>query len=584
MLARNFFHSIFVIALCCCLAATGQATPQSSSSIEVERGRALLVTDSGVLPMGWRSGTLDVPGAGHFELAPASRATLHLGGRGTIHLTGPASMSWQGDNGLGELRFSFSAIREARVEVRFGPARIDLPGAWRARLEYGAISLHSLPGGGTELWNHAGRAVQGAWIGADGFAPPGAPVGVGQKARLQGSLPIQLEPDHSSIAPRWSESDWPWGKEPIEGGPDLAIQSAGPWSQADWPWDSEDHELEPWERWDWPWMPTAELDPDSQGFELRGAPDSWTTPNSTENNAPRTEFGGKLAPRGGGEELRQEAPSAGQLQDPAARPPLGRWTSEAEPFDAGPSESGPSESNPSETGTPETGLFETESSETGPYQGESSGMPASTWESDGSETTAVPHFEVESRKPQSDSTLPTVPQTDGTALQVSESTRTASELPAVDPSVESDPANRSTQAVDQARNEQAPPQAQGDSPGDSQEPTPALKGSLDLSYGFVGSPPEGFKAEHWRGLGAGMLMWNDSYALQRSSYLKIDEIDGGKRRVTLDLGAPEPVWYFDSLLDLRVFPGASIVIERDGSVRYCEGLVRTLGRDLQRRF
>jgi len=252
-----------ILGLAPCLAPRASASPSaggvqrafegSTGRLELSRGRALLVADAGVMPVGIRTGPLPIDPSGHLELAPGAMATLRWPGLGSVRLSGPTSMAWEATED--SMVWRFGSLRAADVEWRSGTVRADLPGAWRVKVQPAALSIRALPGGGTKLEHHAGHPAHAAWIGGSGSAPPPLAIGPGQSLRLQGEVHVAPAPDHTASAPRWDACSWPWGEGGIPDQPDFGFEGPPSWKELDWPWAPGAIDAEPWERWDWPWSP-----------------------------------------------------------------------------------------------------------------------------------------------------------------------------------------------------------------------------------------------------------------------------------------------------------------------------------------
>ncbi|MCB9915413.1 MAG: hypothetical protein H6828_09725 [Planctomycetes bacterium] len=172
---RRLLPTLLVgLALAWPLAPHGPAAPEGAllTRIELERGRALFVDDTGVVPLERHAGPRSHTGPGHFELAPGSTAVVRWAGRGSVRVEGPTSLSWDELTAEDELRLRFGTVAEADLELRRGGARVDLPGAWRLELGPGAVNLRSLPVGGVEFVHHAGVAARASWIGGPGVSAP----------------------------------------------------------------------------------------------------------------------------------------------------------------------------------------------------------------------------------------------------------------------------------------------------------------------------------------------------------------------------------------------------------------------------
>ncbi|MFT7667701.1 MAG: hypothetical protein ACI8X5_000384 [Planctomycetota bacterium] len=448
MLFKTAFQSALVATSLLIIApkAPCASVAMDSAILDLLTGRGILVDDSGIVPIDRRTGGTQIYGPGHLELAPGASAQLQVVGLGTLELWGPTSVSWQAVTTDGELRLNFGALYRAEILLRSSSARLELPGAWRVNLGVGAVSLRGLPGGGTELVNHAGGTASAAWIGALQHVASPTMIAQGHSRRLQGTGPAPTAPDRRSTpqARSWNESEWPWGAGPINGIPDMTSISTESWDASRWSLEGQEAEVEAWERWDWPWT-----GPPSESAELDV------------------------------EEIEEHLnhPAKPESLSPLSQAPWKEWDW---PFDE-------------------------------------------------------PKIDVEA-----------LPEEDTPAPEIATEAVPSEYLP----KVRRDNSRRIS--------------------------------TKDSDFGFAEDVPKGHQAEYWRGLPGEKIMWSTNYALQRSSDLVIDSMIEGRRRISLAANATEPVWFFNSQLDMRIFPGGSLVVEADGSMRYHVGFVRTLFRDLRR--
>ena len=462
--------------------------------VTVEHGRALFVSDAGVTPVTRGKGCLVHDTGGQLELAPGSRARVSWVGTGTVSLLGPASLGWHGNADGQDLRLDLVAARSAELEVRRGPVRTRLPGAWTLALEKGAYSLEQLPTGGVELGHLAGRTARATWMGGEGFAPPPLEVLAGQRVRLDGAPPLTARPDVSRGAPGWSTTAWPWG-EATEGAPAPGAPAQGepvielalgaelsPETEVQELRPAEETEVAaPWRRWDWPWpAPTAE----------RQLADEADEPGHSGPQLETNTAAGLSAPE-------PRDPSPGTAGEPRAPEPAAPVPDSSEPA------------------TPEPATLEPASPGVEPTAGPSGPGPGS----------GPQGVEEESPLPRHD---------------------------------------------------------RPDSPGEPDEaPAPATPGSPSSE---APSQDSGHRPELWRGLPESALGRQEHCVLQLGVRLEeVPRADGG-RELRVPADSEEPVWYFGPSLDVRVFPGASLVLEPDGSIRYHTGQVRFLQAHPERRF
>ena len=434
-------------------APPGSATsPAVAARLDLEVGRGLLVDRTGVIPLRRSAGPYVISGQGHLELAPGSRALLRWPGQASLELRGPASFAWRGEDGP-SFFWSFTSLHEAELEIRTREARIDLPDAWRLRLQRGAYSLYALAGGGCHLEHRAGRPAQATWLGGEGLSPPPVAVGPGQSARLAGTPRVESAVDRTATARRWDASSWPWGDGAIPDLPGLITGRQPPWTTDRWPWGPPPAEVEPWKRWDWPW---------------------WGEEEPREAEPPETE------------------------------------SREAETVEV-PVEAGPDEAPPGEPSTP-----------------------------------------IEFVDPGRVAPHPAAPSPRRAALEpsrVAPDPEPPAPAPAEEAPVANDPAARPTE----------------EPAAESAEPVPH---DPDL----------------WRGLPADQLEEHRHFRLQKSPDWTIEELPSGRQRIRLDRVTLEPAWFLGREVDYRLFPGAELVLERDGSVRFHTGWIRILDATPGRRL
>jgi len=586
--------------------------------LSVESGRALLVTDHGVSPITRTHGVPPVSGPGHLELAPGSRASLRWAGRCSIELRGPVSVAWQPPTGNEGLRLDFSALREADVEVRNGALRIGLPGAWRARLEEGAYSLYGLPAGGVELVHRAGREARATWVGGEGFAPPPVPIRAGDRARLQGQPDVQVRGDASSSAPEWGTSTWPWGSGGIPDQPDLALRQAPGWdATSPWPWTAEEEEeVEPWRRWDWPWQPPgeeSEVEPASHAGDLEP-----TTPDAP---------GGARSPG----DLEGSAPGfdAESSTDRNAATGLDPTGAEGADVDVDVDSGGSSETKPEETSedivvaNPDANAEANGAADAGvnarPNTNTEDGSPVAEGDPRSLSTARnaprgpslsrqAPERVVARQEPapwgdfewpwETRDPVPSIPGMAAAQPSAPTANRPADQH-ARDPlfgdptpaepagGQTSDAPDRPASAAADTPGETTPEASGLDDEGAAAGETPPEPVPLDLRWEREEDPlppPSAYYADHWRGLPEGAIEFHPNHAIQVGPPYEFRTLKDGSRELWLPPTSTEPLWYFSPNLDLRLFPGASLVLEQDGSIRYHRGTVRLLTADPARRF
>lgn len=83
-----------------------------------------------------------------------------------------------------------------------------------------------------------------------------------------------------------------------------------------------------------------------------------------------------------------------------------------------------------------------------------------------------------------------------------------------------------------------------------------------------------YDATLWRGLPEDQTEDHGPFRLQRSDDWVIEELPSGRLEIRLERETLEPAWFLGREVDYRVFPGAAIVLEPDGRVRFHRGWVR----------
>ncbi len=111
--------------------------------------------------------------------------------------------------------------------------------------------------------------------------------------------------------------------------------------------------------------------------------------------------------------------------------------------------------------------------------------------------------------------------------------------------------------------EPAPQAAQGPPAGAESTPEPQTEPSPRLS-----------ETRDYCGLEAARLDPRRAFVLEDSPDWIIEQLAGGLRRISVALDAPRPILFFSSPYDYRLFPGAFLLVEADGSVRSHGGWVR----------
>lgn len=581
----------------------------------VERGRALFVSDHGVVPVSRGRGCLVHEGAGQLELAPGSRARIAWPGRCSVDLVGPASLGWRPDTPSEALRLDLVAVRAAELEVRQGRVRADLPGAWRLDLGEGAYGLEELPSGGVQLEHQAGRVARATWVGGAGYAPPPAEVWPGERVRLTGAPSGATRADRGRAVPGWSTSGWPWG-EAAPGDPDAPIAeepgSTPPGASADRSavpptgpalalspgapaarievlgGAAVERPREPWRRWDWPWRPEPDLAgqeaptaheplPDERRPRPGGAPPASpqvTSPQPPSAGGPRDE---RPAPRTAAD-LPEAVPGSPGDSRAAWAWPWAPAAPAAQPGASDPSGDGgpagpPPDPGEEPGGTPGPG-------EHGPEVSRLEG-PAEV--ADVARPAAGPA--------EGDPAAADDPAGGSVAVRTEE--RSGARGRSGEPGATSDPAAGGAVADGVVATEEAERAAAdpGGRPGSNPARPEASRADGSPAEGPEVDPPreqepggDGHRPELWRGLPASALGRRPTCVVQLGvPFVEVERPDGGLE-LHLPADAHEPLWYFAPTLDLRLFPGASLVLEPDGSIRYHTGQVRFLQGHPERRF
>lgn len=550
--------------------APGPSPDGLAARLEIERGRGLFVGPEGLVELGRSSTPLLVQAPAHLELAAGGRARLAIPGLGSVELEGPAALAWSDPGGPQEARIELPDLHRARIELRTGRLRVDLPDAWRLELRAGAVALKELPGGGTELENLAGYPARASWLGAADRARPGRWIAPGGRARLQGGEPAQPIDDPSARAPRWAESEWPWGDGGISDPPDIALAPVEDWEAPSWPWGTSPEDAEPWESWGWPWggespagsetpppgeSALASAEPGLRAAEEAPIPDS-RKPAPEPLGVPHEEpVGDSTATPATGGDVPAPAEELSEILEEAPAP-----KESVQPEGIEPDVIEPASELPALGGAAVEGPVEVEPR--GPIvtlpEPEAAAPPSPA---------AVP--EVAPQEPEVSGSL--VP--DSSEQEATEAERHVHEPRDVEP-VDTEPREA----------EPSDPEPLGAEAGGDEDEHPAPPaGPSDAELGFAGSPPAGFRPEFWRGLEARELRWGEAYALERDdAQLRIEHLPDGVRRFRLASEATEGRWYFNSRLDLRLLPGASLTVAADGSVLERSGDVRSFFRRIRR--
>lgn len=165
--------------------------------------------------------------AGYLEAAPLARVRLRWLGSASAELEGAHAFSWEPARAEGRgLTLAFGGLSDARLEVREGPLRFELPSGWRGLCPRGTLRLRSVGEGVIELELLAGAPLLLSPPGAAGAVRPPWTVLPGARVRLLGTDARPRSLGGKLRAP-----------ESAAGVPGLAAPVAErPWNGFAWPW------------------------------------------------------------------------------------------------------------------------------------------------------------------------------------------------------------------------------------------------------------------------------------------------------------------------------------------------------------
>lgn len=195
--------------------------------VEVLEGRVRAAHEGGIEALAVGAADWTHGAAGYLEAAPLARLRLRWLGSASAELEGAHAFSWEPARGEGRgLTLAFSGLSDARLEVREGPLRFELPSGWRGLCPRGTLRLRAAGDGVFDLELLAGAPVLLSPPGTPGAVRPPWTVLPGARVRLLGA---DLRPRALGGKLRAPES--------AAGAPGLAAPVAErPWSGFAWPW------------------------------------------------------------------------------------------------------------------------------------------------------------------------------------------------------------------------------------------------------------------------------------------------------------------------------------------------------------
>ncbi len=197
--------------------------------LDVLEGRVRVAHEQGTasLPVGavdWVHGP-----SGYLESSTLARLRLRWLGAASMELEGAHALAWQPARAEGSgLWLSFSGLDEARLEVREGPLRFELPSGWRGLCSKGTLALRSGVDGHVDLELLAGAPLL--------LSPPSSPGAVRPPWTVLPGARVRLlcgDPRPRVVAGKLRAPD------PAPGAPAMAAPvGERPWSGFEWPWKS----------------------------------------------------------------------------------------------------------------------------------------------------------------------------------------------------------------------------------------------------------------------------------------------------------------------------------------------------------
>jgi len=205
--------------------------------LDVLEGRVRAAHEGGIdaLPSGssdWAHGP-----AGYLECSALARMRMRWLGSASLELEGPHAFSWEPARGEGRgITLAFAGLGAARLEVREGPLRFELPSGWRGLCAKGTLVLRGGAEGRVEVELLAGAPLLLSPPSSTGGVRPPWTVLPGARVRLLGADPRPRvaagkvrSPEGESASPGlpapvaerpWSRFAWPWSgpsAEPARG-------------------------------------------------------------------------------------------------------------------------------------------------------------------------------------------------------------------------------------------------------------------------------------------------------------------------------------------------------------------------------
>lgn len=199
----------------------------SQLRLDVLEGRVRVAHEAGTadLPVGateWTHG-----GSGYLEASMLARLRLRWLGSASVELEGAQALSWQPARAEGSgLWVAFSGLDEARLEVRDGPLRFELPSGWRGLCSKGTLSLRAGAEGLVDLELLAGAPLLISPPSAPGAVRPPWTVLPGARVRL-----LALDARPRVVSGKVRPPDSAPGAPPLS-----APVDERPWSGFTWPW------------------------------------------------------------------------------------------------------------------------------------------------------------------------------------------------------------------------------------------------------------------------------------------------------------------------------------------------------------
>ncbi len=567
--------------------STSQASPSSGDTsqgspvivrLSVTSGRAYLVTEEGVQSVTQERAIEPFVGSGHLEVAPGSRTTLSWRGIGSMEVVGPTALAWQMPQGKGALNIQFGVLNRVDVEVRSLPFRLQMPGDWRTELTSGAYSIYRTGNGGNEFLHHAGHPVRLSWTGGASITAP-VEVYPGSRYRMDVNPKVQVNKPKEVRVPSWGHASWPWGKGSIEGLPDITLEGAPSWGTGHaWPWKREGLDVvpipqnggqpttiesanqaegvhEPWEKWDWPWESSRGPESISEHEPVQQEPEQQTSDPA---------LAACVDPAQQEDSRRQDL-----VQPDLLQPELIQQELAAQEF-VGPSLSWQDPKPPVDLEQDPEQSAASSASQTDPSQAVDLASPSEDLHAPATEPESRLEMEVQSNLPAS-SESPGSAQPNGdlqaTVLQAQDAAESAA--PKVSVPVGAKPVEVQALAADSTLGQDSTPAEDIPSANNSDVP--------------VQTGPK-FNPDLWRGLPEDFLVDRGVFRHQTGKHLQVQPNGEGGWLILVDPAATQPYWFFSQRLDVRIFPGATLELDKNGYLGHNTGLVRILSGHSARVF